>query len=191
LYNKRDPRPIIDALAILKSQGLSAAFEQVGSCKADFRLHEYALERGVEGQVAVHPPVPHDAALARMAAADALVLVQPGTDIQVPGKLFEMLLFRKPILALADPGAAADIIERYQLGAVVDTNRPQAIAAALASFMRDDHQAGTTGRWDLACADFDGRTLTGQLAQTLNAMCDSGRSRGRGRTAARAAAGVQ
>jgi hypothetical protein len=44
--------------------------------------------------------VSHDDAAAAMLGSDALLIVQPQTVLQVPGKLFEYLLTGRPILAL-------------------------------------------------------------------------------------------
>jgi glycosyltransferase involved in cell wall biosynthesis len=166
LYRRRDPRPIIDALAILHRQGLPASFEQVGSCDSSFAIEEYVRDRGLTDWVTVVPPVPHDEALRRMARADVLLLVQPGTDLQVPGKLFEMLLFRKPIVALAEAGATADIIDTYRLGVVVSGHDAEAIARGIQAVVQQPPQA----EWDRACADFDGRQLTGELGCLLDEL---------------------
>jgi len=168
LYRQRDPRPIVDALVRLHQQGLRVAFEQVGACHADFRLEEYIRENNLSQWVSVEPPVPHEEILKRMAAAEVLLLLQPGTDLQVPGKLFEMLQFRKPILALTGTGATADLIERYQLGAVACSQDASEIASALQTIVEERSRAASAARWDEACRDFDGRTLTRRLADVLS-----------------------
>jgi glycosyltransferase involved in cell wall biosynthesis len=138
----------------------------VGACDSSFAIEEYVRDRGLADWVTVVPPVPHDEALRRMARADVLLLVQPGTDLQVPGKLFEMLLFRKPIVALAEAGATADIIDTYRLGAVVSGQDPEAIARGIQAVVQHPPQA----EWDRACADFDGRQLTGELGCLLDEL---------------------
>ncbi len=80
-------------------------------------------------------------------------LVQPDTDLQVPGKLFEMILFRKPILALTGNGALADIIRKFQLGAVADPANAKEIARAIVSLQSRDSSAP---RWDEALRDLMG-----------------------------------
>jgi hypothetical protein len=92
-------------------------------------------------------------------------VIQGGTDLQVPAKLFEMLPFEKPILALTGAGPTADIVRNYNLGIVADANDHDSISDAITRL-----SAGwTNGNRDLgaqrALHDFDGRRLTGQLAQ--------------------------
>ncbi len=103
-----------------------------------------------------------------MQAADALVLVQPGTHLQVPGKLYEMLMFRKPILALADDGATADVIRDYRLGLVADPRDTDAIADGLRVLLRDGPTLAEDADWPAALEAFDGRRLTQQLARHLD-----------------------
>jgi hypothetical protein len=52
--------------------------------------------------------VPRDEAAAAMLGSDALLIVQPQTALQVPGKLFEYLPTGRPILALAPRGSAIE-----------------------------------------------------------------------------------
>jgi glycosyltransferase involved in cell wall biosynthesis len=169
LYRQRNPRPIIDALAILHRRGLRVRFEQIGSCDQSFQLSRYVREKGLEDWVSIEPPVSHEVALRRMAAADILTLVQPGTDLQVPGKLFEMLLYRKPIVALADAGATADIIQAYGLGAVASGDDPEMIACAIERAASVAGEIANSDGWSRALKDFDGRELTRALAGELDA----------------------
>ena len=168
LYRKRDPRPIIDAMQALHQKGLRVSFEQIGPCESGFHLGEHVRERGLSEWVTVEPPVPYDDMLQRMASADIFLLVQPGTDLQVPGKLFEMLLYHTPILALTEPGATADIVDRYGLGAVVQGDDPTAIAQAIADIVARQSTGVDVAAWDDARRDFDGRKLTQELARTFD-----------------------
>lgn len=167
LYRERDPRPVVDAIGLLRVKGLRVRFEQVGTAAHYFGLPEYAKERGLSEWVSVEPSVAHAEALRRMAQADALLLVQPGTDLQVPGKLFEMLLFGKPIIALADEGATADIIKRYGLGEVVGEDAAE-IAGAIERSMAQGCQV--LSGCDAARRDFDGRRLTEALGNELEGV---------------------
>ncbi len=72
------------------------------------------------------PPIPHAEVLEHLARADALLLVQWRSDLtaaEVPGKLYEYLAFRAPVIAL---GAAPDsevavILETTGAGRVVNS----------------------------------------------------------------------
>ncbi|HRK74780.1 MAG TPA: glycosyltransferase, partial [Rhodothermales bacterium] len=69
------------------------------------------------------PYVPHEEALLRMQAADALLLVveeNPGTEGILTGKLFEYLATGKPILAIGPPnGDAAKVLKEAGAGEMI------------------------------------------------------------------------
>jgi glycosyltransferase involved in cell wall biosynthesis len=119
--------------------------------------------------------LPHHASLAHLLAADLLLLVVgsgPGASGIATGKIYEYLAARKPILALASSGAAADIIQTAQAGVLVDPDDPSAIAVQLGRLF-SQYQAG---RLDLSINEavlvrFDRRQLTGRLAQLLTDLC--------------------
>jgi glycosyltransferase involved in cell wall biosynthesis len=108
VYAGRDPRPLLDALAALGSAGDAGRpvrlcfLGQVTVQRCD--LGEEVRRRGLEGGVVVEPHAPYAGALARMAAADILLLLDsPGRRIGVPAKLYEHLGAGRPVLALAEP----------------------------------------------------------------------------------------
>lgn len=164
LYRRRDPTPILHALAKLKSAGNEVCFQQLGHCDPVFGLETLAQQLGVTSNLQVCSAIPHQQMLQRMLDVDAFCLVQPDTDLQVPGKLFEMILFRKPILALTGKGALADIILKFQLGAVADPTNTDEIARAIVSLTSLDKK---TPRWDDVLREFDGRKLTEKLSSVL------------------------
>lgn len=173
IYAGRDARPLVDALALLRDRGHRLEFHQVGPCEGAEALREHARLHGLEDQVRVEGRVDHRTILRRMAAADAFVIIQPGTDVQVPCKLYEMLVFRKPILALTGLGAAADVVQRYGLGAVAPPDRPEEIAAALEPLVSalSGSRQPPANEFSAALHAFDGRALTGRLAEVLNQVC--------------------
>lgn len=167
LYRMRDPRPLLEAISELAQRGLDICFEQIGSCHPELSVEQFAEEHQISECIDQIGHLPHRETLKRVADSDIVVVLQPGTPIQVPGKLFEALLFQKPILALCDEGALAEIVQEYEIGLVVDPNNSDDIAKAIEQLHRDYEQFSTHARWDQARQDFDGRTITGQLANQL------------------------
>ncbi len=107
VYAGRDPRPLLDALAALRTSDngrtvrLCFLGEVTPSC---CDLAEEIRRRGLEGSVVVEPQAPYAEALTRMATADLLLLLDsPGRRIGVPAKLYEYIGAGRPILALAEP----------------------------------------------------------------------------------------
>ena len=165
VYRNRDPRPIVDAIAELRRGGTDVVFEQIGFCDPSFDLHHYAKERNVEDLVEIKSAMSHDQMIQRMAQVDGFVLLQPGTAVQVPGKLFEMILYKKPIMAACVPGAVSNIVNRYRIGEIADAEDASAIAKAIASLTRFD--VGSAD-WDRVHAAFDGERLSAELAGVLS-----------------------
>jgi glycosyltransferase involved in cell wall biosynthesis len=169
VYGRRTLRYLLGALQQLTRAGVSVSFEQIGAIDDSFDLPMYLREQGLSSCVRLAGQLSHDATLQRMAAADVLVVLQPGTANQVPGKLYEMLPFRKPILALTEQGATADIIERFRLGAVVNPVDTGAIASAIINVAYGRSNCSESD-WNEALKAFDGRRLVGELAQVLNGV---------------------
>ena len=84
-----------------------------------------------QSQVALLGFVPQSQALKYMADTDYLLLTMTN-DISVPGKLFEYMAAKKPILALAAPGSEVDrILEETAAGVVAAPDEPEAITRML------------------------------------------------------------
>jgi glycosyltransferase involved in cell wall biosynthesis len=173
LYRKRTPESLLEAVARLRDRGRigrgTFVLRLVGSVDATFGLSALIVKHDLEGMVDVVGRVSHQESLAYLAASHALVLLQPGTAMQVPGKLFEYLAFARPILTIAPPGAAADIVSGHGLGLVADPDDAEAIASSLGQmidgFDNDKHFRVDTAS---ARARYDGRMLTETLATLMN-----------------------
>lgn len=166
IYGRRDIRPFFQAIAELNQRlEIDLRFEQVGLVQVDYDLSQLARELGLADNVSIEPPVTHQQALEKMAGADSLLLLQPDGNLQVPGKLFEMILFRKPILTLTGDGATRDLATRYRLGPIAPADDVHQIAAALL-----DLSGATTFQtdWNQVLSEFNGRNQTQQLAQILD-----------------------
>jgi glycosyltransferase involved in cell wall biosynthesis len=168
LYHGRDPSHVIRAIAQLRQQGWNLRFEQLGDVNPEFKLPRLAADLGIADAVACRGSVPRLEAHRRMAQADLLLLLQPGTPLQIPAKLYEMVLFGKPILAVAPPGSTASIVEQYGLGEVVDNTSPEEIATSLNRLLQRREELETSPSWERARRDFDGTHLTGELAGLLD-----------------------
>jgi glycosyltransferase involved in cell wall biosynthesis len=175
VYGNRRLQPFLAVLDDLRKNGNDIVFEQIGNVSRQDELIAFVQERCLQGAVTFCGHQPHDVLLRRMAAADAFLLLQPGTALQVPSKLFEMLLFRKPILAIADRGATAQLIEKYKLGVVVGQENPQQIADAIVRIAHSALQYQQNDSHLAALSEFDGRCLTGRLAAIFNDLRGSAR----------------
>jgi glycosyltransferase involved in cell wall biosynthesis len=174
LYGRRDPRPLLLAIRHLVDAGFPMEFHQIGECSPAFQVDRFVREQRLEEHVVLHGRVSHQTALEGMARADVLLVIQPDTALQVPSKVFEMLMFRKPIVALTGSGETADLVTTHRLGAVAPPRDAASVAQAMkqAIAMRPLN----AGAWDRALTRFDGRTLTGHLARILDRECRGSRT---------------
>ena len=168
LYAKRDPRPFLHALKRVANGQGNVQFEQIGHVDPSMQLDEFVRHHELQDCVRVDGMLGHDATLRRMAEADAFLVVQTGFPTQVPGKLYEMIPFGKPIMALAEEGQTADLIDRYGLGAVADPGNIDRITDSLRLIVegRRIRQADR----QLAIAAFNGRNLVKRLGAELSSI---------------------
>jgi glycosyltransferase involved in cell wall biosynthesis len=174
LYRERDPRPLLAALSNairagrIPADGLMLHF--VGGIADGFRVPQTIAELGLDAAVKLTPSVPHQASLEFLAAADVLVVLQPGTDLQVPVKLYEYLPFRKPILALAEAGAVSDLVNQGNLGFVVRPDDVSAIEHVLCElYRRRDRLAEMTGD-EAFVRRFDGEAVAADFRRVLETV---------------------
>jgi glycosyltransferase involved in cell wall biosynthesis len=167
LYKGRDPVPVLEAISLLRRQGVPITFRQVGSCARSFSPEREVQRLGLNGAATFESAVPHDVALSRTAMADILLAIQPGTHLQVPGKIFEMMLFGKPIIGITDEGATSDLLSDYRLGYAVRAGDVEGLALAIRRAMDDASNRNLPDRKE-AMAHFDGRRLTGELARIFD-----------------------
>jgi len=118
--------------------------------------------------------VSHAESVQSLCNADLLVLLPSlgeGSELYIPGKLYEYLAAGKPILALAQPGAVTRLLEELQVGDIIDPYQVAEIAGGIEKYYR---------RWiegslpSLVQPDmiqqFDRRHLTARLASLLDKL---------------------
>jgi hypothetical protein len=115
--------------------------------------------------------VSHAESLACLAACDVALLLQPGTDTQIPSKLFEYIGMGKPVLAVARKGSAvANMVAEHGLGEVADAEDVEGIADAIHRSYRLWASGGTPAVPAEALTKFDIRSLAGTLAAAMDRL---------------------
>lgn len=128
-YRERNPRLFLKAVHQLIEEGkmsresIKLKFAGVFDYPGYTENMDCVRELGLEDVVNVLGHLPHQQALVELKKSDILLLVgdtAPGSGAYIPGKLFEYMAIAKPILALSLSGESTAIIEKYDLGEVVN-----------------------------------------------------------------------
>jgi glycosyltransferase involved in cell wall biosynthesis len=128
LYMKRNPSPLFRAMRTLIDCGEIArdevSVELIGSCESSEGrgMADLVSEAGIEGCVEMRGRLSHSETLRRLLQSDLLLLLAEELVVQIPGKTFEYLKTRRPILALACEGAVAKLLRRTGGAWVVNPN---------------------------------------------------------------------
>ncbi len=135
--NRRDPTPLFQAIAAMGEAGRAVSVTFVGT--APEHVWPLAERAGVMDQVTVLPGVLYADSIAAQQTADVLLLMQwnnPREQGNVPGKFFEYLGARRPILCLGlEDGVPGTIMARHGAGFVI--NDPAAIADQLRAWLSE------------------------------------------------------
>lgn len=140
---RRDPTALIKAIALLPAADRARIRVRFYHDEFGF-VRELVAAHGVEAQVEMLPLVPRAEILRVERQADVLLLCRWADrqdDAVIPGKVFEYIGARRPILAVgSETGEASDIVRAGPFGLV--SNDPAAIAAQLSRWLVEKDKAG-------------------------------------------------
>ncbi len=178
LYRKRSPEQFFAACERLLAQGQIAPHELelrfVGGIAPEL-YRTFECSEALRQTIQVIPQVSHREALGYQMQSDVLFILQPGTSVSVPGKIFEYIGMRKRILALTPAGATADVVQENNLGPVVDPEDLAGIEAALRQLVREYRNGGIQApSVNGAFKKYDGAELTRQLHHEFLLSLDHG-----------------
>ena len=166
MYGHRNPQPILRAIAKLHSRGHEFKLQQIGAVADHFDPVADAANLGISHLFEVIRPMPHDAVLERMSIADMLLIIQPDAPLMVPGKVYEMLAFDQPLVAVCDSEATDSVVECAG-GLTAASRDVDAIAEAILSAWRHRTDPNILQLRHSSRKAYDGRGLTERLAQTF------------------------
>ena len=121
--------------------------------------------------------LPHDEAVAYMQGVDVLLLALPRIQDRsslgvVPGKVFEYMSARRPILALGPTkGDLADILNQVHAGNIFDYEDQEGMFDFLKNCLEPQEDAWPIN--DEALAEYERPRLTGRLAHLLDQLSKS------------------
>lgn len=128
-------------------------------------------ELGLEDVIEQKGILPHNQAIKYICDADILLLVPGPGKGTTPGKIYEYMAAKKPILALADEGRVRDLIISSGIGLVVPPDDINEIMFSIESLY---NTVITTGYSYPDISEFlriyDRRNIAGQVAEILNSL---------------------
>jgi glycosyltransferase involved in cell wall biosynthesis len=144
LYASRTPHQFFEGMRLfIDRQRLSPAqfrFRWAGAIAGVSDLDGVIDRTGVRPYMEFMGQIPHAAAMRLMRESHAALLIQaPNDAIHIPGKLFEAMGGRVPLLALAHPCEVTEIIDRCRAGLVCPHTK-ESVADALEEFQRRSRQ---------------------------------------------------
>jgi glycosyltransferase involved in cell wall biosynthesis len=171
MYASRSPRPFFEGMrAFLNQSGLAPSqfrFQWAGGASGIADFAEVLERTGVRPYLDFLGQIPHREALQLLLRSDAALLIQaPDDTIHIPGKLFEAMGARVPLLALSGKCETSEIIDRCRAG-IVCAHTAEAVAAGLEEFHR---LHVTNKKWEFNEAEvqkFSADAAVGALAATL------------------------
>jgi glycosyltransferase involved in cell wall biosynthesis len=166
---RRDPSPLFAAIS--KDEDLRRKVRVVFYGIATDYVGSLARDHGVEDIVEVHGRVSHAESLQQQRLSDVLLLMQMDSPLEqgnVPGKFFEYLGARRPILILGwDQGVPATIVKERGAGAA--TTDPEAIATQLRAWIATKERDGQLPDLSEAvCAGFTHQEQATKLEKFLH-----------------------
>lgn len=130
VYGKRTPVVLLQAVLELyragRITGEHLCLRFVGAWEmTEPKCEELAQLLEKVGLLKREPPVPYEACLQQMTEADALLVIQPDSPLQIPGKIYEYIATRRPLLLIGGEGATASLVQRHRLGLAGSNNGGQ------------------------------------------------------------------
>lgn len=144
---KRDPAPLFSAIASAVARGaLDRERFRVRFLGPDAPEHVAALGRahGLDRMLEIPPRVGRRESLQQMISASALLIIQPGHGVSVPGKLYEYLAARRPVLAMTDDDEIVNLVQCSGTGVATDPRDAVQIETALLAVVRMAEQRAFT-----------------------------------------------
>jgi hypothetical protein len=180
LYGGRHPGPILDSMLRLAASGLVSAdrmrLSLIGSSDDGFSgsgVLKQLIERGLVQHVPSRIPQLEARLIARQ--SDALLLLQPQTDVQVPAKLFEYVRIGRPVLAFVQRDSPS---ERILLGSgivyrsIYPDDPPEQVDRTMLEFMALPNEPVSPSAW--FDGQFNSRSQVRVLAEIIHKVCRCG-----------------
>lgn len=148
------------------------------SGKVDAEIYAALEERGLGAKVVPLGYLPHSGAVAEQRSAGLLVLPlrqEPEYRIALPGKIFEYLAARRPVLGIGqEDGAAAQVLSDAKSGVMCDWENVSGIRSYVERVWKLYREGGDPLP-EASISSYSRRSLTHGLAGLLDSLVSSGK----------------
>ena len=176
LYHGRNPNAIVESLARLRASGAAEASAAkillVGNIDAKTGINQALYEQAQrEGWLELRAHMPRPDAQRLLEQSDALLLIQPQTDVQIPGKLFEYICIGRPVLALVP---RSSVVEEILVKSAIPHvclyagDEAQAADRKLLEFLRLPNTPTVASEWFRT--NYNAQAQTEQLARIIDGL---------------------
>jgi len=180
LTQNRTALPFLEGLHTLLDENpdFRPRFEVLFVGAREDRNEQAVRSLGLGDVVQFHDTLPHDETLQLERRSHILLLIKhvnPDYEGMVPGKLYEYIGLRRPVLALAPDGEAARLVTELRRGVVVGQGDQHMLVETLAGLYRDFENGTLDGRFDLTDRpEFARDSLAGRMAELLDNLTHAG-----------------
>jgi glycosyltransferase involved in cell wall biosynthesis len=174
LYGHRSPETLLSALERILQK--HPELQNVIRIRFIGRVDAHFLEAFKRFGTIIQyiPYVPHSESIRMLLDSTALLLIiddAPANQSIITGKLYEYIGAKRPILALAPEGEAAQLIRQLNIGAVVHPNDASSIQKALEIWLDIwKRKKSIIKLSDDRIEQFDRKNLTKQLADVFDGL---------------------
>lgn len=132
-------------------------------------------ENGLSNNVFQKSYIPHNKAIEFQKKSQVLLLLIPqveGAEGIITGKVFEYLMAKRPILAIApSKGDLGDIIEKTKAGFLIDFNDSETLKKTIVN-LYEDYKKGTLVCQSINIDQFHRKQLTKQVSQIIHEITE-------------------
>lgn len=177
LYYGRNANVVIESVGRLRKRSSvpakSLLIRLVGEATSETGIDEESYTRAIEEGWLEMPKgwMSQPDALRMTEEADALLLLQPQSKVQVPGKLFEYICIGRPILATVPPQSAVEWVLAHSgvpYTCVYTTDSPEQQDSKIERFLQLDNAPTAASNWFRQ--HFDVEQQTRELAGIINSL---------------------
>lgn len=174
MYGVRNPRTFLEAVAnLIRSKSIDPEkirLRFIGRFGAE--ILEMFTEPTIARCVEVLPYLPHSESIRHLMTSEALLLVvdeYAGGEEIVPGKVFEYIGARRPIIGIAREGAVTELLHTTGTGQSAANSDIQSIARIILEYYSDYlYTKSEFSPNNAAIARYERREITKQLAALLD-----------------------